>query len=60
MDYKRIIMSLFVLAIVVDSKVPSTDFTKCISVFCGESYNYKHQWYQDCVDLVYQRCAYLL
>jgi hypothetical protein len=55
------IVFLFVLTIfIIECKNPSTDYTSCIRVFCGESYNYKQKWYQDCVGEAYKRCSYLL
>ncbi len=54
-----VLLSTFII-FAVESKNPSTGYTACIRAFCGESYNYKQKWYQDCVSEVYNRCSYLL
>ncbi len=61
MNKSLLFMLFFTITIfLVESKCPSTGYTECIRALCGESYNYKQKWYQNCISDGYKRCSYLL
>ncbi len=61
MNKMSLVVWIFMLTtLFVESKSPSTAYTACIRALCGESYNYKQKWYQNCVNESYEKCSYLL